>query len=206
MSNFEAAVKLMNERWFDSLTELEDYVPSKKHQRAMNRLFDKMRGDKYHRLTRRAVALLVAAAIMLCAATAAIANETSRNYIIEKYKEYSVFRVENPTDKEITTIEIGYIPEGFEIESKTKNKKACSCVYQNNDDYFIIEKWHSKSEFKIDTEEHNYIIIEKDGIEYCVFKSNNSFIGIIWNSNNYNYKIESNLSEEELLKIAYSTN
>ena len=91
MSNLEQAVVLMNNRWLDSLGEMDEYVTSKQQISKVKRIAGKLRGNKYHHLTRRALATLVAAAILLSTATIAIANESSRKFIIEKFKEYSIY-------------------------------------------------------------------------------------------------------------------
>ena len=54
MTTFEKAVQLSLETWVDSLPEPNDipmYEFSKRHNRKMKRLINKMRGDRYHLLT-----------------------------------------------------------------------------------------------------------------------------------------------------------
>ena len=54
MTIFEKAVQLSLEKWVDSLPDLNDvptYKFSKRHNRKMKRLINKMRGDRYHLLT-----------------------------------------------------------------------------------------------------------------------------------------------------------
>ena len=56
MTTFEKAVQLSLETWVDSLPEpkpndIPMYEFSKRHNRKMKRLINKMRGDRYHLLT-----------------------------------------------------------------------------------------------------------------------------------------------------------
>lgn len=54
MTTFEKAVQLSLETWVDSLPEPNDkptYEFSKRHNKKMKRLMNKMRGDRYHLLT-----------------------------------------------------------------------------------------------------------------------------------------------------------
>lgn len=54
MTIFEKAVQLSLETWIDSLPDLNDvptYKFSKRHSKKMERLINKMRGDRYHLLT-----------------------------------------------------------------------------------------------------------------------------------------------------------
>ena len=170
MSNLENAVILMNERWLNSLTEMEDYVPSRKQQRNIKRIDERLRGGKYHKLTRRAVAVLVAAALLLAALTVAVANETSRNYIIEKFSRYSVYRIEEPEKTEVKPIETGYIPEGF-VQTEIDNNKDYSCIdYINGDMFFSLDKWDIDTEKYFDTEHHQKRIVKHNNIEYLCLK------------------------------------
>lgn len=205
MSNLEQAVILMNDRWLGSLGEMEDYLPSKKQIRKVKRIAGKLRGNRYHRLTRRATAALVAAAILLSAFTVAMANETSRNYIIEKFKEYSIYRVEDSHEADVSPIEVGYIPEGFKETYKQESKNLCSLEYSFNNQKLCINKCATDFELYFDTEEREKETITINNIDYVIYNSADNNYGIIWNQNSCNYLIEGNIDKKELIKVAIST-
>ena len=205
MSNFAQAVSIMNDRWLDSLEELEDYEPSKKHVRAVKRICDKMRGGKYHRFTRRATALIIAAAILLSAGTVVVANEATRDYIIQRFKEFSIYRVEPTNEVNVEEIEIGYIPEGFKETERVESEYVYFIEYRNGDKAFSVNKFVINAETYYDSEEKSNKTVEHNGIEYIIFYSNND-VGIIWNNGKYSFKIEGNLSEQDMINIAFSTN
>lgn len=66
MDVFKEAVILSCENWVNSIElPIEKHVFSKKFEKNMSILFDKMRGDKYHKFTRKTTRFLIAAAIIL---------------------------------------------------------------------------------------------------------------------------------------------
>lgn len=205
MSNLEQAVILMNERWLNSICDAEDYVPGKKQLRAVKRIDERLRGGKYRRLTRRSVAALIAAAILLATLTAAMANETSRNYIIEKFRDHSVYSVQSTSETKVTPVELGYIPEGFENTYSFEGENQSVLEYQINDKYFSINKRLINTNTYIDTEESETEEITLNQTRYVLYKPNNKLLGIVWNDGTYNFCIEGNISKEELIKIATCT-
>ena len=195
----------MNNRWLDSLGEMDEYVTSKQQIRKVKRIAGKLRGNKYHHLTRRALATLVAAAILLSTATIAIASESSRKFIIEKFKEYSIYKVENNESINVTPIEVGYLPEGFKKTYSFNVDNSRISDYTFNDKFISIIKWSNDFSVYYDTEEYNNESMNINGINYIVYKSNNNNYGIIWNTNNYNYRVIGNITKDELIKVALST-
>lgn len=115
MENFEKACTLSAERWAASLPLEPEVRPvSKKFQRQMDRILDKMRKDKYHRLTRSAARTLLIAAILLSLAVTAMANPAARDFIIKKFSTYSTYSVENGySGKAVSELTLSYVPEGF---------------------------------------------------------------------------------------------
>ena len=205
MSNFEAALILMDDRWISSLEPAEDFQPSKKHEKAMKKIFDKMRGDKYHRLTRKSVALLVAAAILISAITVIAANKNIKNQIVETFDDYSIFRIDKPINDEITSLEVGYIPDGFNITESESTEYTVYLTYERNDKHIEISKNADSTDYYFDSEEYKPYKTTVNDTEYVIAQISDDYYSIMWNNDGSNYNLEGNLPLQELLKIAIST-
>lgn len=205
MSNLKEACILQNNSW---IAEIPDILPqpeySKKHIKAINRLKNKMKNDRYHRLTVNTFRVLIAAAVILALTVTAFAIPATRNYIIEKFDKYStvIFSSDGKSES-IGTLEPGYIPEGFELAEEKSLDVLIYISYANNkNDYFIIKKCFDRSIISFDTEENDcYEIIVNDNTYIC-YIPNEKYVGIIWDDSDCTYYIETNLTLEEAVKIA----
>ncbi len=203
MSVFEEACYLSNQRWVASLpTEFEPIQFSIKHEKAMKILFDKMRGGRYHRLTRRVTAALIAAILIVSMTITAFAIPASRDYIIHKFFERSMYSVVNGEHTEVEDIKIAYIPAGFEVIDHYIDESTAYYEYQNaNKDWFQVKKMSLYLKTNIDTEKNNYQVINYKSKSFISYISDNSN-AFIWNDGRYEYTITGNLSNEILLEIA----
>lgn len=205
MNNLKEACILQNNSW---IAEIPDILPqpdySKKHIKAINRLKNKMQNDRYHRLTVNTFRVLVAAAVILALTVTAFAIPATRNYIIEKFDKYStiIFSSDGKSEN-IGTLEVGYIPEGFELAVTETLEFSMSKYYVNNNKYFInIQKNPSSAEIGFDTEICKYEEIVINDKTYVYYISSNKVLGLIWNNDGYTYKITTNLDFDETIKIA----
>ena len=124
MGVFEQACILSNESFLKTIPDvLPEPQYSRKHIRAMSRIINKMRNDRYHRLTTGTIKVLVVAAVILSLALTAFAIPSIREYVITQFKTHSVFRAVSTEDSQyVTDLTVGYIPEGFELV-EFQNKK-----------------------------------------------------------------------------------
>ena len=66
MDKFESAARAALFEWADSIPEeFESFEHSEKYDKAIARLFDKMRDGRYHRFTRTTARVILAAAVLL---------------------------------------------------------------------------------------------------------------------------------------------
>ncbi len=77
-------------------------------------------------------------------------------------------------------------------------------TYENGELFFSIYKEPIRETNNINTEYDDSKTINQNGIEYIVFGENTHGRGILWVNNNYEYNLAGNLSDDELLKIAFS--
>ena len=205
MTNFEAAVELSLNNWVKSLpTEFDLPEPTEEYKKNIAKLFDKMRGDRYHKLTRSAVRAILIAAILLALATAVLAATVGREFIIEKFSDFSTYNVVDTSNvKGVDGIEIGYIPQGFECDTTEETDYSVLCIYENNNEWISVYKAKIDSKIEFDTEYNNKEEVKINGVEGVYYKDDSmGCSGIVWNDGNYIYQLESNISKEELIKIA----
>lgn len=206
MNNFAKACMLSNEDWINSLpTEIEAYEFSKHHNRQMNKLFSKMRKDKYHKYTKNTLRVLIVAALISSMTITAFGIPQSREFIIKKLFNYSSYTIKDVSDMDIVSnLTVEYIPDEFELIDKFESNNLYYCEYGDYDKYIIISKYTLDNKINFDTETSDYKEILIDNIKYISYNSNTNS-GIIWNSNGYLYAIEGNISNDELLQIAIKT-
>lgn len=199
MNNFNDACTLSCDDWLNKFSDSSDCEFSKSFDKQMNRLIDKMRKDKYHKLTRKSVQTLIIAAIILSFATTAFAIPSSRKYIIKQFKDHFSYSVVEIDDVEsVESIVVGYIPDGFELIN-TSSSFGIVKEYKNHNEWFTINKDEINVETNFDSLERKHKII--NGTEYLLFTTD-STNGIIWNNGLYTYTITGNIEKDELINIA----
>lgn len=205
MSMLEQACITANEKFLMSIPDtLPEPVYSKKHIRKINKLKNKMRNDRYHHLTTGTVKVMLVAAIILSLMVSSFAIPTTREYIIEQFKKYSVFQATATDDSQnVDGITLGYIPEGFEVMREYSDEWQHSVDYGNNNNiWFAVKKLKNVTAAQFDTETYEYHTEIVGNVKYVFYKTSSEAIGVLWNNRNYTYRINGNISQEELLKIA----
>lgn len=179
-----------------------EYEFSKKYQKNKKKLIDKMRGDKYHKLTRNAVRIiLIAAIIFAIMVTTAIASPSVRSYFIQTFSTHSVLTA---SEKYKGTIEddlvLGYIPEGFEEDWCKTNSTQISKKYSYNEKWFFVTKAVSTGDTTFDSENANLEILTIDNIDYCISEENEKSVSFIYGK--YTIAVSGNIQKDELIDIA----
>lgn len=204
MNNFEEACMLSNEDWINSLpTEIEPYKFSKYHNKQMDKLFNKMRNNKYHKFTKNTTKAIIAAALISSMTITAFAIPQSREFIIKKLFNHSVYVIKDTSDAEfVSSITVGYIPDNFTLKEKYESDDVYSCEYWNGDNFVVIFKYTLDNKINFNTEKYKYTEIEINNISYILYDLESDSCGVIWNNGGYIYTIKGNISSEELIKIA----
>ena len=201
---YEACLLSQNE-WINSFMPLEEHVFSKRHERKMEALFWRIRNDKYHKLTKNAVRAIIIAAIILSLALTALAIEIVKAYNAYNITEGTVYSSVSLYTKLDEPLYVGYIPDGYNLVKEINLIKAKSRQYTSeNEDLIIIEKYIPDSETILNTEIYPYDEIFYNNIKYFYYKNKNLNC-VIWIEGNYTYNINSSLSKDELLLVAFST-
>ncbi|MBQ8767784.1 MAG: DUF4367 domain-containing protein [Clostridia bacterium] len=190
------------------LATIPDTLPepeySKKHEKWKKKLFNKMRGDRYHRFTTKTVRVLIVAAILTALMLTAFVIPSSRQFVLDNLGIYSRLKItesnKNSVKNEIT---VGYIPDGFVYESLESFSKHITVKYRSvNGKFFTIFKYSSSTEVDFNTEFSDSEEIFEDGIRYVFCKGDLGTDNLIWTKNDYVYRVSGNISVENLKKIA----
>lgn len=199
------ACLLSQEDWVQTLPlQGEEHVFSRRHQKSMAKLLDRMRHDKYHRLTRAAVRALVAAAVVMAIATTAIAFPGPRAHIVEKFSNYSTFRVADADAVKQSGALVTAVPEGFVLANETSDDYMVVQEYTNANQWILFKRYPASSTHVFDTEQYASEEVQVNGISYVLYH-NDSISGVIWTFGDYIYTVEGPLPQDELFNIAQNT-
>lgn len=205
MNNLKMACIEYNKEWMASLPENPPEVEfSKRHQRKMKKLFDKMRGNHYHRFTRRTMGVMVTAALLTALSLCAFANPDFRAYVIDELNDHAIFQSLFESEKIVDgKIECGYIPEGFEVTDDFNGNLYCTKSYENKTGlYFTINKVQNGDEMGVDNEYAEKYTVQTSDKELVIYEKENGDIRIVWCDANYTYRLGGNISYDEAMKIA----
>ena len=196
----------------DWVATFPDVIPeaecSKKHEKWKKNLFNKMRNDRYHGLTTKAVRIILVAAILVALLLSAFVFPSSRESALSNINVFSKFKITEDNKNSVNgEIKVGYIPEGFELESKDQSGKQLISKYRaHNGEFFTIIKSTSSLEMNFDTE--NFITEEiiVDNMKYTYCQGNEGVNNLLWTKNDYVYLIEAAFNKEKMVEIAKFVN
>lgn len=209
MSKLAEACVLSFNDWIATFPEeMPKAECSKEHIRWRKKLFDKMRNGYYHRFTSKTVKIILVAAILTALLLSAFAFPSSRETIVDNFDIFSTYKITKDNNNYVNNeIKVGYIPEGYVLESNESIGKNVLYKYVNeNGDYLTILKHSSSYKVEFNTEKVETKEIVVDGIKYVYCSSNKGINSIIWSKNDYVYHIDSSLDYEILKNIAQSIN
>ena len=205
MSKLARACELSLNDWFATFPdEIPEAEHSKKHEKWKKTLFNKMRNDRYHRFTTKTVKVMWIAATLCALLFTAFVVPSSREFIVDHFEIFSRYKLTESNNNAINgEITVGYIPEGFKLTNEQKSARTVMNDYYNsNGEFFTISKYSSSIEVDLDTETGNIenFTVNNKVYSYYVDKNNNNYL--VWNVNDYVYRINGTISKDELLKIA----
>ncbi|MGN0530055.1 MAG: DUF4367 domain-containing protein [Eubacterium sp.] len=209
MDNFTQACIISNSRWVQGLeAESGAHTFSKAHEKAMKRIIGSMEGGSSRKISRIFIAALIAAIIIAITCLTVMGIPQTYDYTITQKADSAYYEVvcdKSERPKNVKSLKVGYVPEGFElVNSDEDNLGYLYCYYNCTTDSEInISKDTFETKYQFDNEEFSYETVEHNGVEYIVYRADETTGGVIWNSNGYVYCITStDLSREELIKIA----
>lgn len=203
MNNFEDACLMSCEKWVSSFSDEDDFVFSKSFEKKMELLTDKMRNDKYHKMSRKTMRVLIVAAIILSFATTAFAIPSTRKYLITQFKDHFLYTVTDIAEINKTdNIAVEYIPDGFIKTDEEISDIGIYNEYCKDELRFVIYK--NPIDVSVNYDNNSYEVTEINNVEYVISELNNTIV-IIWNNGLYTYRVSGNIDKELLLRIAENT-
>lgn len=203
MNNFEEACFISCEKWVNSFSDKDDFAFSKSFDKRMDILTDKMRNNRYHKMSRKTVRALIVAAIILSFATTALAIPNTRKYIIEHFQDHFSYLVTDVDEIDITKdISIGYVPDGFIKTDEDHSDVGIYCEYTNNSEWFSVLK--HPIDIAINYDNNSQEIQKINNIDYVIASMNDTQV-IVWNNGQYTYRIMGNIDKSTLITIAEKT-
>lgn len=167
----------------------------------MDNLFNSIQINVKPKLSKNTIKFLLIAAILLAVATTAVAVPRTREYIVNKFSNYSEYEVldRNKYYEVDSPPKLNYIPDGFVL---TDNEYIEHVEYADGNMKFTVTKHSLKGQIGFDTEEYPSEEIMINGIKGVYYRADEDYAGIIFNNDRYTYSVDGNIDKEELVKIA----
>ena len=199
---FTEACVLAQEQWVPAFLKTEEeHKFSRQFNQRMDRLYSKMRGGHYHRLTKTSLSILVAAVLIATLMVASIAYAPTRRYLIEVFDDHTEFKTE---DSGLTSIPMdihfGFIPEGFELVEREIDGETCELDIEGK--IGMVSDYHFET-LDVDSEDHSVEVIGHDDIVYFLSYSEPDIYGVYWLKSGIQYDLGGKLTREDALKMAY---
>lgn len=147
--------------------------------------------------------LLIAAIIIVLLAVGSL-GYAQYKYNIFNFSDHSIINFSYTGKNKVNDLKTGYIPDGFVLNSESKNKYEYTKEYTKDNEFFIITKLTTYNEININTEYKDGTVKQFAGIDYIVYGDVEHGQGIVWEKNECQYTVSGNLSSQDLLKIALS--
>ena len=194
----------------NNLPEPEIIEFSKEHEEAMKRIFKKERNKllikKISKYSKRvAIFFLV---LVVASSVTIFSVEAWRikimNFIIEMTQTHSEinFSEDNKGDTYTSDeITLGYIPEGFKLETSDISENSVNLIFKGEKNYFVFSMDAINSKMGIDTEN---AAVKKTMIngEEALYSTNNNVNILVWHNEEFLYKLSGTIEEKEMIKIA----
>lgn len=190
----------------DALLRMDDVnqymITEAKKEELISAIFSK-KPKSVRRIAKPINILLIAAIIIVLLAVASL-GYAQYKYNIFNFSDHSTINFSQTGNNKVDDLKIGYIPDGFVLNSKSKNKFESTNEYVNGDNFLTISKQSGVDIATINTEFEKDKITQINGIDYIEFGEEKYGKGIMWERNGFQYLISGSLSSQELLKIAGS--
>ena len=208
MNNLETACLLSCERWVDTFEkEIPEHTFSKEHNEKMKSLLSDNLIKYKPKLSKKTLKFILIAAIILSLAITvfATAKPAFEKYSLKMLSDHSIYNVildDKSYAKKVNSLNVKYIPNGFEKTEEENNTNNIVYTYKNNDKYFYVGKYTLDTSVGYNTERYEDELIKINNKEYIYYKVDDNMQGILFNNGEYIYEIDGNISKEELVDVA----
>ncbi|MBQ8862775.1 MAG: DUF4367 domain-containing protein [Clostridia bacterium] len=215
LKKLQDAFKEINSEELDNLNiPKEDFEFSEKYKKNMEKLLAKQRKPYWQYVNtagKRAVACILVF-IMIFASSMSISafREPVVEFFVNVYERFvEIFCKEDGTTTspdEIETIyTLGYLPEGYEFESRKVDNNSVKTVFVNGCNKIKLSQYVLRVGLLLDNENTNFEIQTENGIKIAVVEKFEDK-ALYWNSSEYSFKlvVPKEFSDEECIKIIES--
>lgn len=104
-----------------------------------------------------------------------------------------------------TVYTLGYVPDGYEMESYSMNEVVSTTILSNGEKEIVFSQYILNSRTGLDNENTNYQYFYIDDIKVAVIEKNEK-ISLFWNTNEYAFSliIDNELTKEEYVSMILS--
>lgn len=207
---------------FDSIPPIEElkkmYSFSERHTRQMEAIFAELRRrermEGYWNTVRK-IAVIIITILALAFVSVKFVPEVYA-YVKEWLMEFEEDRVRfesNRSREKVENVddlqfELGYVPEGYELESVKSKKTGTQIVcYKRNDGMSIYLEYRDKISEDMIAINSEAVFVEEiniNGIQYSLFECEGRESVVVWEKNGYLLRVEGILENTMLLDIASS--
>lgn len=197
--------------------ELTDLTLSDKFERKMQRLIKAEKRKLYYlynTVAKRVACIVLAIIISFTTVTFSVdaLREPFVKFVVEVYEKFTSLFFEKDTEIQsseeefvFVPIEPSYIPDGYVLEHKEQTFSNLLCIYSdgNGNKIHYRQRAYLNITMNIDTEtthHENILINNNEAVYYEKYNTSN----IIFNNGEYIFVISSQLTKEEIIKIAES--
>lgn len=211
------AVLKAHDIWLSTIeADEEKYVLSPAFERKIKHLIQRMKLRRIAGKVARTAAGILLTILVGAAAWLTFdveARAAVKAWFMEFYEHNIVYRFcENAESDELPLYELGYIPDGFELEREVITEKFRALHYKNDKkgevfvfeytkyyDDFIVNIWEGEDELPLESVE-----INGEGANYCAKKSKKDTNSLVWvdEVRKIIFTINSNLEKYEIIEIA----
>ena len=211
------------ERAFDKIHKLYleenppiegEVVYSPKYIKAINKLLGKKETKKikfFDSIGKRIIAAIVALMLVVGGGIGVYAfREPIVKFITEiKDKFVEIFFCEADVSKAPAEIEtvytLGYVPDGYELESRENMGVKARLIWSNGEDEIVLTQRLLSNNATIDSEKTDFRILYIDELQIITTDKNGSK-ALYWNNGEYAFELKftDNISDEECIKIINS--
>ncbi len=189
--------------------ELDNEEPaefSQEHQHRMKKLFArekrKARMRKLGTYATRTAAVLAVLAVISFAAIFSVGALRVRflNMFTNKQQTNTEIAFSDGSSYSNDIVTLGYVPEGFELESEKVMKNMSYLKFRKEEEYFTVDIRETFNDISVDTEEAGFEKIELNGSE-MFYSEKENVKTLTYCINESTIYIISNLKKEEMIKI-----
>ena len=191
----------------DGLLRIDDcrryMITESEMKESINLILGKKEPKSVKKLTKPVKIMLIAAILLVLLAVGAL-GYAQHKYNIFNFSDHSTVLFNMSRVKKVNELEIGFVPDGFEITYESNTKYERTKEFVKGDEIFNVTKRTDSNKIDINTEYKAAAVTHINGIDYIEFGEAKHGQGFVWEKDGCQYVMSSNLSKQDLWKIAFS--